>query len=143
MVQIQLCSEVLGVKTSAYQFWAGEIILPTTEVVHERCWDRGTVLLGVLHLWGVSVSVRTVSSLFFYIYFVYLFLAAPQDMWDLSSLARGQACAPCIGSVESQPLDSQGSPSLCFLKNKIPSQFRTHGDVVSLVLRQPEKSLCY
>ena len=79
----------------------------------------------------------------FYIYFVYLFLAAPQDMWDLSSLARGQARAPCIGSVESQPLDSQGSPSLCFLKNKIPSQFRTHGDVVSLVLRQPEKSLCY
>ena len=50
----------------------------------------------------------------FYIYFVYLFLAAPRDMWDLSSLARDQARAPCIGSVESQPLDFSTGKSQAF-----------------------------
>ena len=28
-------------------------------------------------------------------------------MQDLSSPIRGQTCAPCIGSVESEPLDGQ------------------------------------
>ena len=31
-------------------------------------------------------------------------------MQDLSSLTREQTQAPCIGSVESQPLDHQASP---------------------------------
>ena len=31
-------------------------------------------------------------------------------MWDLSSPTRDQTCVPCIGSVESYPLDRQGSP---------------------------------
>ena len=29
------------------------------------------------------------------------FLAAAPGMWDLSSLTRGQTCAPCSGSAES------------------------------------------
>ena len=32
-------------------------------------------------------------------------------MWDLSFLARDGTLAPCIGSVESQPLDRRGGPS--------------------------------
>ena len=32
-------------------------------------------------------------------------------MRDLSSLTRDRTRAPCSGSVESQPLDLQGSPS--------------------------------
>ena len=31
-------------------------------------------------------------------------------MWNLSSLTRERTCAPCLGNVEYQPLDSQGSP---------------------------------
>ena len=38
------------------------------------------------------------------------FLATPHGMWDLSSPTRGQTHAPCTGSMESQPLDHQGSP---------------------------------
>ena len=37
------------------------------------------------------------------------------DMQDLSSLTRDQTQAPCIGSVESQPLDHQGSPDVSLL----------------------------
>ena len=32
------------------------------------------------------------------------------DMWDLSSLTRDQTYAPCSGSMESSPLNHQGSP---------------------------------
>ena len=46
--------------------------------------------------------------------FIYLFLATPHDMWDLSSPARDQTHAPCNGSMESQPLDLQGSPTFSF-----------------------------
>ena len=37
-------------------------------------------------------------------------------MQDFSSLTRDPACAPCIGSVESYPLDFQGSPLWWFFK---------------------------
>ena len=32
-------------------------------------------------------------------------------MWDLSSPTRDQTHAPCSGTMESKPLDSQGSPN--------------------------------
>ena len=95
----------------------------------ERRWH-----LGFQHLQGVSISVGTISSLCFLHLFCYLLLAAQRHMWDLNSLTRDQTCALCIGSTESQPLDSSEAPSLRFLKNKIPSQFRTHGDIFSLIL---------
>ena len=38
-------------------------------------------------------------------------------MWDLSSLTRHQTCVLCFGSVESYPLDHQGSPSEHLHKN--------------------------
>ena len=44
--------------------------------------------------------------------FFFLFLATSCDIQALSSLTREQTCALCIGSVESQPLDSQGSSSV-------------------------------
>ena len=34
----------------------------------------------------------------------------PQGMWDLRSLTRDRTRVPCIGKVESSPLDRQGSP---------------------------------
>ena len=40
----------------------------------------------------------------------FFFLAVPCSMWDLSSTTRDRICTPCIGSVESWPLDLQGSP---------------------------------
>ena len=43
-------------------------------------------------------------------YFIYLFLAAPRGMWDLSSPTRDGTQAACSGSTESYLLDHQGSP---------------------------------
>ena len=43
-------------------------------------------------------------------FFFSFFLVALHGMWDLSFLTRDQICAPCIGSVESEPLDYQESP---------------------------------
>jgi len=40
------------------------------------------------------------------------FFLAMWSMWDLSSPTRDWTQAPCIGSLEFQPLDHQGSPSL-------------------------------
>ena len=40
----------------------------------------------------------------------FFLFAALQGMQDLSSLTRDQTCAPCSGSVESQPLNHQGNP---------------------------------
>ena len=45
-------------------------------------------------------------------FFFFKCLASPCGTWDLSSPNRDQTCAPYIGSVESQPLDHQGSPCL-------------------------------
>ena len=48
--------------------------------------------------------------------FVYLlilelfFFFWPRGTQDLSSLTRDGTCTPCSGSMESQPLDCQGSP---------------------------------
>ena len=39
--------------------------------------------------------------LLFFIYYYYYFLAAPHDVWDLSSLTRHGTCACCIGSTVS------------------------------------------
>ena len=41
---------------------------------------------------------------------LFFFLVAPRAMRDFSSLIRDRIHAPCSGSVESQPLDRQGSP---------------------------------
>ena len=41
---------------------------------------------------------------------IFIFLALPHGMQDLSSLARVRTCASCSGSTEFQPLDCQGSP---------------------------------
>ena len=43
-------------------------------------------------------------------YYCLFFLATLCGVWDLSSPTRGQTYAPCSGSLESQPLDHQGSP---------------------------------
>ena len=45
------------------------------------------------------------------VFVLLFFLAMPHSMWALSSLTRDQTCTPCTGSIESQPLDSQGSPT--------------------------------
>ena len=41
---------------------------------------------------------------------LFYLLAVLWGMWDISSLTRDQNCAPCIGSVESSPLDCQRRP---------------------------------
>lgn len=39
----------------------------------------------------------------------------PQDIWDLSSRTRDLTYAPCNASVEIEPLDHQGIPTLSLL----------------------------
>ena len=57
-----------------------------------------------LNKWLYQITMK--FNIFKYI----LFLATPRSMWDLSSPTRDQICALCVGSLESQPLDHQGSP---------------------------------
>ena len=45
-------------------------------------------------------------------------LAIPLSLWDLSSPTRDWALATCVGGMESQPLDHQGSLHGHFLKQK-------------------------
>ena len=47
-------------------------------------------------------------------FLIFIFLAALQGLWDLSSPTRDGTQAPCSGSSESQPLDRQGSPWTTF-----------------------------
>ena len=42
--------------------------------------------------------------------FIETVLGLSFGMWDLSSLTRDRTQAACTGSVDSQPLDHQGSP---------------------------------
>ena len=55
---------------------------------------------------------------------VYKILSALPNMWDLSSpssLTGEPGGAPCIGSMESQLLDRQGTPpSMCIVLTSIP-----------------------
>ena len=37
-------------------------------------------------------------------------MAAPRSVWDLSSPSKDGTCVSCSGSVDSEPLDHQGSP---------------------------------
>ena len=37
-------------------------------------------------------------------------MATPHSMWDLSSPSKDGTCVSCSGSIDSEPLDHQGSP---------------------------------
>ena len=50
------------------------------------------------------------SGLFAFFFFFFSLLAAPGGMWGLSSPTRDQTCIPCIGSMDSKPLDCQENP---------------------------------
>lgn len=63
----------------------------------------------------VSVRVHTCTSYFFNIYFIiYLLGYARSQVKHVvsSSMTRGATRAPYIGSLETQPLDHYGSPSI-------------------------------
>ena len=49
-------------------------------------------------------------AVFVCLFFVFI-LATPRGMWDLSFPTRDETRTPCTGSMESWPLDHQGSPS--------------------------------
>ena len=58
---------------------------------------------------------------------IYLFiLAATHATWDLSSPTRDWTHAPCIGSLESKPLDCQGSPGCMYLFELVFSFFQIY-----------------
>ena len=40
----------------------------------------------------------------------YVLVFWPRGMWDLSSPTNDQTTGPCVGSMESYPLNHQGSP---------------------------------
>ena len=61
------------------------------------------------------------SSAFIFSFLFVCFSAIPPGMWDLSSPTRDKTCAPYTGSVESQPLHCQESPSPAF---KLPLYLR-------------------
>ena len=66
---------------------------------------------------------------------IYIYLTAPSlscGTWDLylwqegsSSLIRDWNWAPCIGSMESEPLDHRGNPSICTFKKLFIFNWRT------------------
>ena len=51
----------------------------------------------------------------------FFFLAELHGIWNLSSLTRDQTHTPCSGSIESKPLDHQGSPwrDLCGMRARL------------------------
>ena len=51
----------------------------------------------------------TVPKLWDFLFFLTFWLQ--HGMWGLSSLTKDRTQASCIGSMESQPVDHQGSPS--------------------------------
>ena len=59
-----------------------------------------------------------------FMFFFFLILATPWDICDLSSPARDQTCAPCIGRVESKPLDHRKIPRVHVDVNKWTSEKR-------------------
>ena len=55
------------------------------------------IWLSQCHLWSPS-SLNIKNQIHSYTFITILkFLAAPHDMWDLSSETRDQTCAHCIG----------------------------------------------
>ena len=59
---------------------------------------------------------------FFGVLFHFLFLAALCGIWDLRSRTRDGILAPCSGSMESQPLDHQGSLQCLLSRTSTSSQ---------------------
>ena len=57
---------------------------------------------------------------------IYIFLAVPNNIWDLSSLTRDRTLVPCIGSAESYPLDHQGNSWAMFLISEAAPQSCCH-----------------
>ena len=70
--------------------------------------------LSGLNAWGVlsHSSTHLFHSQCILGTFFFFFLAMLCGMWDLSSPTRDRTLVPCNGSMESQPLDFQGSQSL-------------------------------
>ena len=50
------------------------------------------------------------GHIFFVCLVGFFFLTTLHNTWDLSTQSRDQICVPCIGSMESEPLDHQGIP---------------------------------
>ena len=65
-----------------------------------------------------STFLTTLVIFCFAWFYLFIFLAASHNMWDLRSLTRNQTPAPCSGSAESQPLDHERSPLVLFLMGK-------------------------
>ena len=73
---------------------------------------------------------------------VFVFLAMPWGMWDLSFLTRDQTHVPCSGSIEYWSLDHQGSPqywSFVFYFLRIPTGI-TLGDSEGCVVVTKQRS---
>ena len=64
----------------------------------------------------------------------------PQSMWDLGSLTRDWTPTPCSRSVQSQPLNYQGSPHFSFWSS-YNTQF-TPSSIVQYILLQIFQSVC-
>ena len=63
----------------------------------------------------------------------------PQSMWDLGSLTRDWTPTPCSGSMQSQPLNYQGSPHFSFWAS-YNTQF-TPSSIVQYILLQVFQSV--
>ena len=65
----------------------------------------------VVGSWWVHQSPVNINIAYEYIFlfFLWLFLATWHSLWDLSLSTRDRTHVPCIGSVESEPLDHQGT----------------------------------
>ena len=77
-----------------------------------------TNLPDLLGLWRHSCLQSLLGASYSFTLSLYIcILAMPQGMWDLSPLTGDRTCSPCIGRLESYPLDCQGSFSLNLLTN--------------------------
>ena len=72
--------------------------------------EAGVILL-LLPLSKISLALDQYTKVpYFGVTCLFFFSGYVGDMWDLNSLTRDQSHSHCSGSMESYPLDPQGSP---------------------------------
>ena len=89
------------------------MMLNNFHVLNKHCmspWMK--FLFNVLSIVKLAVFKKKNNYLLIYICIYLIFLIMLHGMKSLSSLIRDWTCVPCSGSLESQPLDHQGSLSL-------------------------------
>ena len=76
-------------------------------------------LYGRLCLYSENATVPKLRDFFFFFFTFWL----QHGMWGLSSLTKDRTQAPCVGSMEFQPVGHQGSPSSVTFEERDPTHW--------------------